>query len=235
MPVVQDELWKNPGNPGMIVISSHASLQENGRLFMSYGEALEAVKRIPEIEALCGRAVSDHAVEGVYGFLAVKPPRPKERKIGFGLFQTCVHWNEGSDLQILQYSMDCLRQYLENQPEIKVRMNFPGISDGLSVDEVSKVLVPLPPTITICHQGEVPRSMPTSFTGFKELYLQVEEMLLEGRFSQAVEHLIGHGYDIQSAMDQVNAVERLMRERKDREMRRTARAGSVWGSRPVGQ
>jgi hypothetical protein len=60
------------------------------------------------------------------------------------------------------------------------------------------------------------RTVPDSFIGFKELYLQVEGLLQEGRPNQAVEYLMGHGYDIQSAMEQVNAVERCLCERKER-------------------
>jgi hypothetical protein len=220
MPVIQDDLWKNPGNPGMIVVTSHASLQEDGRLFMSYGVSKEAVRRIPEIEFQAGRLVADRSVDGLYGFLPIRLPRPQEKIIGFGLFQTRVQWDEKADLEIIQHSMECLRQYSQVNHSLKIRMNFPGIQGGLTVEEVSPVLIPLPPTVTVCHQGEVLRTIPTNFIGFKELYLQVEEMLLGGQYNRAVEHLMSHGYDIQSAMDQVSAVERCVRERKERESRR---------------
>ena len=65
------------------------------------------------------------------------------------------------------------------------------------------------------------RRVPENFTGFKSLYVQVERMLMEGRFQLAVEHLVNSGYDIQSAMEQVRAVERLMRERREREAEHT--------------
>ncbi len=220
MPVIQDELWKNPGNPGMIVVTSHAAVQEDGRLFMGYGVCKEAVRRIPEIEFQCGREVSRCAVDGLYGFLPVRLPRPKEKVIGFGLFQTRLQWEESADLEIIQNSMECMRQYTEENANLKIRMNYPGIGGGLSVEEVASILIPLPPNVTICHQGEVRRTVPDSFIGFKELYLQVEGMLQEERYNRAVEYLIGHGYDIQSAMEQVSAVERCLRERKDRESRR---------------
>jgi hypothetical protein len=220
MPVIQDDLWKNPGNPGMIVVTSHATLQEDGRLFLGYGIAKEAVRRIPEIEFQAGRAVADRSVEGVYGFLPIRQPRPEQKIIGFGLFQTRLHWDEKAELEIIQHSMECLREFTEENQGLRIRMNFPGIQGGLSVEEVSSVLIPLPPSVTVCHQGEVRRTVPVNFVGFKELYLQVEEMLQESRYNRAVEYLMGHGYDIQSAMDQVNAVERCLRERRERESRR---------------
>jgi hypothetical protein len=220
MPVIQDELWKNPGNPGMIVVTSHAVVDEDGRLFMGYGVGKEAVRRIPEIEIQCGREVSFHTTGGLYGFLPIRSPKPQERIIGFGLFQTRIQWDDAANLEIIQHSMERLRQYTEENASLKIRMNFPGIGGGLTVEEVSPVLIPLPPTVTICHQGEVQRTVPDNFIGFKEIYLQVEEMLQEAHYNRAVEYLLGHGYDIQSAMEQVNAVERCLHERQNRENQR---------------
>jgi hypothetical protein len=215
MPVIQDDLWKNPGHPGMIVVTSHATLQQDGRLFMSYGISKEAVRRIPEIELQAGRVVAAYATDGLYGFLPIRPPRPKEKIIGFGIFQSRIQWEDKSDLGIIQNSMTCLRQFAEENAGVKIRMNFPGIQGGLTVDEVAPLLIPLPPSVTICHQGEVLRTLPDNFIGFKELYLQVEGLLQGGQYNQAVEFLMVHGYDIQSAMDQANAVERCLRERRD--------------------
>jgi hypothetical protein len=165
--------------------------------------------------------VLKYAVDGVYGFLPVRPSRPEERLIGFGLFQTRFHWDETPDPELIRYSMECLRAYTEQNSELRVRMNFPEIGEGgLDADTVSPLLLPVPSSVTICHQGEVQQSGPVNFLGFKELYLEVERMLLEGRFNSSVEYLIHHGYDIQSAMEQVRAVERCMRERNDAETRR---------------
>jgi hypothetical protein len=214
MPVVEDDLWKNPGNPGMIVVTSHAFVQEDGRLFMGYPPAAEMTKRIPDIEFQCGRQVQARAVDGVYGFLPVRPSLPEQRIVGFGLFQTQVRWDEHQDPELIKYSMECLRQYSEDNSNLKIRMNFPGVGDGgLPVDEVVPLLLPLPPTVTLCHQGEVERTYPIDFPGFKSIYLRVEGLILERRDKEAIEYLIQNGYDIQSAMEQVSAVERCMRER----------------------
>jgi hypothetical protein len=227
MPVVADELWKNPGNPGMIVVTSHAAVEADGRLYMNYGLGSEAVRRIPDIEIQCGQQVQNHLVNGYYGFLPVRPSRPDQKIIGFGLFQTRYHWSDPPAPELIHYSMECLRRYTEENAQMKIRMNFPGIGEGgLPVDEVSPLLIPLPVTVTICHQGEVQKSVPTSFPGFKSLYLQVERMLQEGRFHQAVEHLMNNGFDIQSAMEQTRAVERLMRERAESEAQRSLRKRS---------
>jgi hypothetical protein len=221
MPVIEDVLWKNPGNPGMIVISGHASVQEDGSLFMGYGDAQEAIKRIPGIELQCAREVLSHAVDGVYGFLPVRPPRPDQRIIGFGLFQTRIHWNDNVDPDLIRYSMDCLRSYTQQNSDLKIRMNFPGTRQGgLPADQVAPLLIPLPPTVTVCHQGEITTSLPNSFPGFKSIYLEVERMLQEGQYNRAVEYLMNSGFDIQSAMNQVNAVQRCLKERNEGSARR---------------
>lgn len=225
MPVVQDELWKRPGNPGMIVITSHASVGEDGRLFLGYHAGREALRRIPDIERQCGQAVLAGAVDGIYGFLPVRPPRPDQRIVGFGLFQTHLNWNQSADLELIRYSMECLRRYARENAEMKIRMNFPGLGEGgLEADDVAPLLLPLPESVTICHQGELPRSIPGSFPGFKSLYQQVVNLLQEGRSQQAVRFLMNHGFDIQSAMDQVNAVERCLKDKNARE----AEGASAW-------
>lgn len=218
MPVVEDRLWKNPGNPGMIVVTSHASVMEDGKLYLGYGEAREAIKRIPDIEYECGHKVIAQAMDGVYGFLPVRPSRPAERIVGFGLFQTQRSWEESADPDLIKYSMECLRHFAAENSDLKIRMNFPGVEEGsLSVDEVAPLLLPLPPTVTVCHHGEVQRSMPSNFTDFKTIFLQLEDILLNGRADIAAEYLVNHGFDIQSAVEQVNAVDRMIRERRERE------------------
>lgn len=213
MPVVEDTLWKNPGNPGMIVISSHASVSEDGHLYMGYGDAAEAARRIPDLERECGQIVAQNSHSGVYGFLPVRPARPTDRLIGFGLFQTRYRWNETADPELIRYSMDCLRAYLNENPGLKIRMNFPGVGQGgLPAEEVGPLLVPLPDQVTVCHKGELQRNLPDTFIGFKTIYMFVEDLVKDGHYNQAVEYMIGHGFDIQSATEQVNAVQRILQE-----------------------
>ena len=205
----------------MIVVTSHAVVMEDGRLVMEEGEAGEAARRIPGIEFQCGQEVLCHAVDGVYGFLPVRPSRPEDRIIGFGLFQTQLNYDETPDLELIRYSMDCLRRFTDMNDRMKIRMNFPGVGpQGLQVDEIAPLLLPLPHTVTVCHQGEVQPSMPNSFPGFKAIYVEVERTLQEGHYNQAVEFLIKNGFDIQSAMNQVNAVQRILSERAEKEAER---------------
>ena len=200
----------------MIVVTSHATVGQNGCLNMECGPASEARERIPGIERQCGQAVLAHAVSGVYGFLPVRPFRPQAKTVGFGLFQTRREWDEPADPELIRHSMECLRQYLAQYPNLKVRMDYPGIGNGdLGVEEVAPLLEPLPPKVILCHRGEARVQAPPGISGAKELFLLVERWLQEGRFSYAVEYLMENGYDRQSAVEQVSAVQRLMREQAE--------------------
>jgi hypothetical protein len=232
MPVVEDSLWKNPGNPGMIVVTSHANVLEDGRLFMEYDPAREAIRRIPDIDLQCGQQVLSSNINGVYGFLPVRPSIPEKRLVGFGLFQTQMNWDESPDPELIRFSMDCLREYADTNPEVKIRMNFPGSkNNSLNQGAIARLLLPLPANLTVCHQGQFERSFPTSFPGFKSVYLQVEGMIQNGQLNQAVDYLIKSGFDIQSAMEQAKAVERMLRERHDRESEHVRR----WRNSHVGR
>ncbi|HEX7974390.1 MAG TPA: hypothetical protein VF498_08280 [Anaerolineales bacterium] len=217
MPIIEDQLWKNPGNPGMIVVTCHASFEEGGKLLMDAGAALEASRRIPGIERQCAQAIRAQSHDGVYGFIPVRPSRPEEKIIGFGIFQTRLSRKAGPDPELIRYSMECLRQYLATRGDLKVRMDYPGIDDGrLSAAEVQPLLMPLPPRLTLCYSGELVPLIPLGPAGVKDLFIQIERWLQEGRFPMAVEHLVDNGYERQEAIEQVSAVQRQLRARAEK-------------------
>ncbi|HEX9029632.1 MAG TPA: hypothetical protein VF823_10705 [Anaerolineales bacterium] len=217
MPIIEDVLWKNPGNPGMIVVTCHASLEHGKKLLMDSGAALEASRRIPGIERQCAQAIRTLSQDGVYGFLPVRPSRPEDKIIGFGIFQNRLSREAAPDPELIRYSMECLRQYLAARADLKVRMDYPGGEDGqLSAADIQPLLVPLPPTLTICYTGELIPLIPLGRAGVKDLFLQVERWLQEGRFAMAVEHLVDNGYERAEAVEQVSAVQRQLRARADK-------------------
>jgi hypothetical protein len=213
MPVIEDVLWKNPGIPGMIVVPSHAAVGPDQRLFLGYGEGKEAVRRIQDIELECAQAIQEIAVGGVYGFLPIRPSLPARRVVGFGLFQERYDWNEPASLELIATSMEKLREFAYANINTRIRMSYPGIEDGLDSSKLAGVLLPLPPTVTLCHRGDLTRTIPDHFPGFKNIYLSVEAMVQEGRFNLAVEHLVQNGFDLQSAYEQASAVQRLLQAR----------------------
>jgi hypothetical protein len=217
MPVVEDILWKHPGHPGMIVITAHATIDQRGRLVMHHGPAKEASRRIPGIEAQCAEKILSTAVDGIYGFLPVRPPRPEEKIIGFGLFQTQHTLDDEADPEMIHMSLERMKSYLSEFPRLKVRMNYPGLAEGLPVEDVAPILTALPASVTLCHNGEVPPQIQIGYTGAKDLFLMVERWLGEGRFNYAVDYLIENGYDRATAVEQVSAVKRTLQEQAEQD------------------
>jgi hypothetical protein len=112
--------------------------------------------------------------------------------------------------------MELLREFAYANINTRIRMSYPGLDDGLDSSALTEVLLPLPPTVTLCHRGDLPRIVPDSFPGFKNIYLSVEKLVQDGRFNLAVEYLVQHGFDLQSAMEQASAVQRLLQARLER-------------------
>lgn len=200
----------------MIVVTANASIDREGCLVMHQGDELEAARRIPGIERLCASVIQARSKHDVYGFLPIKPSRPVEKIIGFGIFQVKKNWNDCADPQIIDYSMECLRRYVTANRGLKIRMNYPGVGEGgLAAHEIAPLIEPLPENVTVCHRGEVPPPVYTGIASLKDLYLLVERWLQEGRYNLAVEYLMTNGYEQQDALEQVSAVQRQMRERDE--------------------
>lgn len=153
MRVIRDELWRHPGMPGMIVVTTNSTLRHHeGSLVMGRGAALEAVMRIPRIDVECGRAIAAFAFvygHDKYGFLPVRIPTSE--KVGFGIFQVKHFWGDPADLSLIEHAVLILVGYANMNPDINIRMNYPGIGNGkLQRAEVEPLLAPLPDNVTIC-------------------------------------------------------------------------------------
>ena len=162
--IVREELWKHPGFPGMIVVTTNATIKSNNGLVMGRGAAREARDRISCIDQECGLAIKaainrsyqlrdkpapDQYVSVGYYFLEVRPPT--EDKVGFGIFQVKVHYAEAAEVELIRRSAARLADYARQHPDTAIRMNYPGIGHGhLSRSEVEPLLADLPDNITIC-------------------------------------------------------------------------------------
>ncbi len=150
----KEDLWKSPGLPGMIVVTTNAFIKRNGALVMGRGAALQATQQITniefeagrEVERVCGRSMSK-----AYGFLIVRPPT--DDKVGFGLFQVKWHWSNPANLGLIQMAVEKLAEFADLNPDVSIRMNYPGIGNGkLKRSEVEPLLVSLPDNVTICYK-----------------------------------------------------------------------------------
>ncbi len=159
MKYVNDELWKHPGLPGMIVVTTNSMANSKGELVMGRGSAGEAAKRIPGIQRECADAIRSVGVplDGTadYGFLVIR--HPTDKKVGFGILQAKRDWRNVSDIETISLSIIMLNTYLKNNPSVQVRTVFPGIGcgrfgEGVAIDPkvVKRMLDALPDNLTVC-------------------------------------------------------------------------------------
>ena len=179
--IVREELWRHPGFPGMIVVTTNAVITERGFLVMGRGAAQQAKRRIPGIDTECALVIrestrstwscpaptgemaqdayydecmreDDDPYSGVgYYFREVR--KPTDKKVGFGIFQVKVHFTQRADLSLIHRSASMLTLYCHRHPETQVRMNYPGIGAGrLPRAKIEPLLTDLPDTVTICYR-----------------------------------------------------------------------------------
>lgn len=161
MKFVYDELWRHPGNPGIIAVTTNSIVKRDGSLVMGRGSAGEAAQRIPNIGIECATAIQNahprFALNGTedYGFMVVRPPR--EDRVGFAILQAKRHWQDVSAIETIMLSIRMLKAYLLANPDVQVRTVFPGggcgqIGGGTppSVREIAMLLRPLPDNLTVC-------------------------------------------------------------------------------------
>ncbi|MCP4539460.1 MAG: hypothetical protein GY832_20170 [Chloroflexi bacterium] len=150
--IVPHDLWESPGLPGMWVVTTNSYIKHNGALVMGRGAARQAMDKLPNIEYLSGAAVeriSGRDFAKAYGFLVVVPPT--DTAVGFGVFQVKWHWKDPANLGLIQMSVSALAEYADINPDVSIRMNYPGIGNGrLKRSEVGPLLTPLPENVTIC-------------------------------------------------------------------------------------
>ncbi len=164
MKFVHADLWRNPGFPGVIAVTTNSIVKRDGGLVMGRGSAGEAAQRIPGIQHEIVSAVEQlhprFKFDGRsdYGFVVVR--QPTASKIGFAALQAKRDWRDVSDLETITLSIRMLREYLLAHPDVNVRTVFPGggcgqIGEGTppSVDVIAALLRPLPDNLTVCIRG----------------------------------------------------------------------------------
>jgi len=125
---------------------------------MGRGAAKQATERLKGIEYEAADAIKRFGwVRGLpspiqYGFLVVRPPRPESERFGFGIFQVKNHWEEDADLDIISTSVESLHWWAICNPDVTIRINYPGIGNGrLSQVEVADRIKNLPDNVYIFH------------------------------------------------------------------------------------
>ena len=166
--IVREELWEHPG---MIVVTTNATITHRGLLVMGRGAPLQAKQRYPRIAKECADVIREatrsvwsypapygdmamgaydmecemedmDGYSGVgYYFQVIRPPCPDENKVGFGIFQVKAHFRDNAHLELIRRSVVALREYCRNHPDVSIRMNYPGIGYGHLGREAVKPLL----------------------------------------------------------------------------------------------
>lgn len=180
--IVQEELWQHPGFPGMIVVTTNATITYDDRLVMGRGAAWQARHRIPGIDKECTHIIRE-ATRSVWSYPAphgemamdaynmecmMEDPdsyagigyyfqvvrKPTDEKVGFGIFQVKVHFRQQADPELIRRSVSSLDVYACRHRDTQIRMNYPGIGYGhLPRAKVEPLLAYLPDNVTICYRG----------------------------------------------------------------------------------
>jgi hypothetical protein len=143
MKIVEEELWKLPPTPGMIVVTTNGVISKRGDLVMGVGAAGEARTHIDGVAFQCAEKIRVQGIKVApglysYGFL---PILCASGKTWFGIFQTKLDWAENADKMLIHQSCMKLADYLATQHGLHVRMNFPGIGAGhLSRSDIEPLL-----------------------------------------------------------------------------------------------
>lgn len=153
---LREELWRKPPMPGIIAVTGNGYVTKDGRLVMGRGAALQACERIPGIDREAGAIVSKYSSvdwNHIYHWIVVREQFLAQ--VGFAIFQVKYSWRDEASLGLIEESTTALLEYTRKNPELNIRMNFPGIGNGRRADafeEIKRILSVLPNTVTICYR-----------------------------------------------------------------------------------
>jgi hypothetical protein len=144
MQVVKANLWLYPARVKLITTNSYVA--QGGKLVMGRGVALQATEMYPGIAYRYGKLIP-HL--GRYGVMFLADPEYREWP---GLFQVKYHFKQPADLELIKYSVECLKkQVLESPVKTVWALNYPGIGWGQRTEEeVLPLISELPDNVVVC-------------------------------------------------------------------------------------
>ena len=155
----QGDMWSVYQEADLFLITTNATLKQNGALVMGRGIARQARDRFPGLDLALGghiQSVCDGSANALrsglseYGLL-VSPRWPTAK---LGAFQVKTHYRQPADLALITHSTAALAVWCEAHPQAAVHLNYPGIGNGrLLPDDVWPIVVRLPETVTLWTYG----------------------------------------------------------------------------------
>jgi hypothetical protein len=118
---------------------------------MGRGAAFQATQKMPKIAEICAKAIKGHSK--FYGFLPILDGG--EDRASFGIFQVKLNWWDDAELELIRISAGILLNAAGSNPEMKYRLNYPGIGNGnLTTAEVGPIIEDLiqQPNVTVVYR-----------------------------------------------------------------------------------
>ena len=147
------DLWMKVQLPVTYVVTTNAFVKKTGELVMGRGAAFQATQRIPGIAKEAADVINAHSKS--YGYLPVL--EATEAAAGFSLFQVKLNWWDDADLELIRISTGVLLRAATDNPEMKFRLNYPGIGNGnLNRELVAPIIRELTshPMITVVYRKD---------------------------------------------------------------------------------
>jgi len=151
----QGDMWSVYREADLFLITTNATLKQNGALVMGRGIARQARDRFPGLDLALGRRIqlvcgsSANALRtglSAYGLL-ISPRWPAAK---LGAFQVKTHYRQTADLHLIARSAEALAVWCEAHPQVRVHLNYPGIGNGrLCHTDVWPLVARLPETVTL--------------------------------------------------------------------------------------
>lgn len=147
----QGDMWSVYQEADLFLITTNATLKQNGTLVMGRGIARQARDRYLGLDLALGRRIYRVCGSlGAYGLL-VSPRWPAAK---LGTFQVKYYYRQPADLDLIARSAEALAIWCEAHPQAVVHLNYPGIGNGrLHPDDVWPIVARLPETVTLWRYG----------------------------------------------------------------------------------
>lgn len=124
------------------MFTANSTLTQSGKLVMGAGTARVVRDTYNNIDKMFGNTIDDQEVFGVK-FI-------QQGQQWIGAFQTKIHWQKESPLEVVRESTRQLKWYAERRPDWNFHLPCPAINHGKrSLQEVLPLLESLPDNVIV--------------------------------------------------------------------------------------
>lgn len=130
MKIVKGNLFDSTDH--FILVTTNATIKNNGKLVMGAGAAKQAVHLLGDIDMFLGDLIKKSDTPKEYGIILGKK---------YGAFQVKKEFYESANISIISKSLQDLKDLSRMMPLKRFSINFPGIGNGKLSYEVVKDLI----------------------------------------------------------------------------------------------